>query len=75
MEKNQYKRKIKVLENLIIVLSFTFDVFSLGKKPDVKDKEKPERTDEGGPASTPSQQPQQQHSSTTPTNFVREKNF
>jgi hypothetical protein len=41
----------------------------LGKKSDSKDKEKADRTDDSGPASTPNQQ-LQQPSSTTPTNFV-----
>jgi hypothetical protein len=41
----------------------------LGKKTDAKDKEKAERADDSGTASTPNQQ--QQLSSATPTNLVR----
>ncbi len=65
VERNKYQRKRKVLFQINHQLIF---LFYLGKKPDVKDKDKTERADDTGPAGTPNQQ---QLSSTTPTNFVR----
>jgi hypothetical protein len=65
----QKKDKSNFQKNILINLNLIFS----DKKTDVKDKEKVERTDDSGPASTPNQQ--QQLSSATPTNFVQKQTF
>ncbi len=71
------KKSVQKKDKGIFIYIFSELMFIfLGNNPDAKDKDKSERLDDTAPSSTPNQQSQQQQvSSGTPTNFVREERF